>query len=271
MGHRAARSVVQSDSLDDDTRVALWNVFSVYQDSFDPSVEAKVLTTIWMWEFKNPHDQRPQDHHIWAEIKTRILRSQWWEVLDLIEAIIGQMVSQADNYDAKTPKRLTDVFNVVFERFLVGYRFVGNQVTPIDSTAEANAVVTAREDTASIAGARHALDRAVELLADRQSPDYPNSIKESISAVEAVVKKVTGKGELSKGLAELERAGLTVHPALKTAWTKMYAWASDEKGIRHAGIDAADADQALAKYVLVTCSAFVSYLTEEGRKKGLLE
>lgn len=130
--------------------------------------------------------------------------------------------------------------------------------------------MSASEDASSVAGARHALERATSLLADRETPDYPNSIKESISAVEAVIKKVTGKGELSKGLMELESAGLTIHPALRSAWLKMYGWTSADDGIRHGGIEAADADQALAKYVLVTCSAFVSYLIEEGRKIGLL-
>lgn len=89
--------------------------------------------------------------------------------------------------------------------------------------------------------------------------------------MEAVVKKVTGANDdLAAGLKKLENAGLSIHPALKGAWLKMYGWTSDEDGIRHGGIDAADADQALAKYVLVTCSAFVSYLIEEGRKAGLL-
>lgn len=118
--------------------------------------------------------------------------------------------------------------------------------------------------------ARHSLDRAVELLADRTTPDYPNSIKESISAVEAIVKKITGEGTLGAGLKKLEAAGLTIHPALRGAWSQMYGWTSDDNGIRHAGIEAANADQALAKYMLVTCSAFVSYLVVEGNKVGLL-
>ncbi len=263
---------MQSDSLDDVTRVALWNVFSILEPSLDTDLETKVLTGIWIWEFKNPHDKRPPNHHIWSEIKAIVMRRQWWEVLDLIEAVIRQMVNHNtyDQYD-RVIEAYTTAFNAMFERLLVGYRFIGNEVTPIDSTAEANAVVGAQEDTDSIAGARHALDRAVELLADRQTPDYPNSIKESISAVEAVVKKVTGEGTLGKGLAKLEAAGLTIHPALKGAWSQMYGWTSDDDGIRHGGIDAADADQALAKYVLVTCSAFVSYLVEEGQRAELLK
>ncbi|MEI3844903.1 MULTISPECIES: hypothetical protein [unclassified Microbacterium] len=75
---------------------------------------------------------------------------------------------------------------------------------------------------------------------------------------------------LGSGLKKLEAAGLPIHPALKAAWLEMYGWTSDDDGIRPGGIEAAGADQALAKYVLVTSSAFVSLLIEEGRKIGLL-
>ena len=152
----------------------------------------------------------------------------------------------------------------------MGYRFIGNEITPVDSNAEAEAIESALEDAVSVAGARHALERAVELLADRQNPDYPNSVKESVSAVEAVTRKVTGESTLGAGLKKLQASGLTIHPALKDGWLKLYGWASDEDGVRHGAIDAASIDQTMAKYILVSCSAFVSYLTEEGRKAGLL-
>lgn len=98
VGHRATRTVVQSDSLDNDTRVALWNVFSVIKDMLDTDLETPVLTAVWMWEFHSPHDKRPLDHHVWIEIKTFIMRRQWWEVLDLIEAIVRHMGKHADAY-----------------------------------------------------------------------------------------------------------------------------------------------------------------------------
>ena len=45
----------------------------------------------------------------------------------------------------------------------------------------------------------------------------------------------------------------------------------DEKGIRHAGIDFVDAPAEDAKYMLVSCSAFVNYLIEKWSKIGDLE
>ena len=75
---------------------------------------------------------------------------------------------------------------------------------------------------------------------------------------------------LGAGLKKLETAGVSIHPALRLGWDKLYGWASDESGVRHGSIDAASVDQSLAKYMVVASSAFVSYLIEEGRKASLL-
>ncbi len=280
MGHRAERTLVQSDSLDRDTRTEIWNTIVILKQVFQnvrdetygsDTTESNVLEAVWTWEFKQARDEMRSHGQVWEHIKIYVLNEKWFDVLDLVEALVGYLGRYKTHSTRDLVATFTEGFNNRFEHFLVGFRFIGQEITPIDSTAEAEAVVAATEDAASIAGARHALERAISLLADREKPDYPNSIKESISAVEAVVKKVTGANDdLAAGLKKLENAGLSIHPALKGAWLKMYGWTSDEDGIRHGGIDAADADQALAKYVLVTCSAFVSYLIEEGRKAGLL-
>lgn len=279
MGHRAGRSLVQRDDLDSETRTELWNVLVILRDAFrdiahdsynSDTTESNMLEAVWAWEFKKPRDEMKEVSYVWRLIKSWILEAAWYDVLDLIEAIVKYLERFQPEYGDDLRTLAADGFNNSFERYLVGYRFIGNEITPVDSTAEAEAIVSAQDDSVGVRGASHALDRAVELLADRSNPDYPNSIKESISAVEAVVKKVTGEGTLGAGLGKLEKAGLSIHPALKGAWSKMYGWTSDADGIRHAGIEAAHADQALAKYVLVVCSAFVSYLIEEGRKNKLL-
>ncbi|WP_282827162.1 AbiJ-NTD4 domain-containing protein [Gulosibacter sediminis] len=273
-GYKEVRYVVQRESLDDATRLELWNLLAVLPGEFDklyrdPTVHG-ILEAIWLWYFNKARDEMPYDTIVWKMIKDAILTRDWNEVLDLLEAFMKHWDRRQTSDTAGLKNAFLEALNARFESELVGYRFVGLEITPVDSSAESEAISSAMTDVDEIAGARHALDRAVELLADRQTPDYPNSIKESISAVEAVVKKVTGEGTLGAGLGNLEGAGLTIHPALKSAWVKMYGWTSDDDGIRHGGIDVADADQVLAKYVLVTSSAFVSYLIEEGRKVGLL-
>lgn len=274
IGKRAARSVIQSDDLDDETRNGLWNVTNAVRTQLDDDARrrsspagSQLVAAIWAWVFGKPTDEQPADYKIWNVIKETILRGEWIDALDLIEDVVKRLEQFASQSFVDD---VTGVYNQIFEQFLVGYRFIGAEITPIDSGADANAVDTAIEDSTSIKGARRHLERAVELLASRQDPDYANSIKESISAVESVCRAVTGEATLGGALKKLKGAGVKIHPALEQAWSKMYGWTSDEDGIRHGGIEAADADQSLAKYVLITCSAFVSHIIESGRKAELI-
>ena len=272
-GYKPVRSVIQREELDGETRIDVWNTIAVVRNLLDDAYDTtkdNLLMALWVWHYRKPRDEQPNDSEMWKRIKYVILEDTWIEVFDLLEGFVRYLKANVTNRYLSLPSLVVTGLNNRFESDLVGYRFIADEITPVDSAAEAEAVDQGLGDSSAVAGARHSLERAIELLADRQTPDYPNSIKESISAVEAVVKVVAGEGQLGAGLKKLEDKGLTIHPALKEAWLKMYGWTSDAAGIRHAGIDAADADQALAKYALVTCSAFVSYLIEAGRKTGLL-
>jgi len=274
MGYRETRSLVQSDELDEDTRTALWNAAEAIKRAADTtlsaSVQGQMLRSIWQQEWHQAADEYPGASNVWRRIKVDITGEEWFNTLDLIEALIGYVSRLQDARAGSLVENATAAFNKVFEQYLVGYRFIESKITPIDSAVSIDAVATALSDTEDLAGAHKHLEQALDLLSDRQTPDYPNSVKESISAVEAVCKTFTTEGTLGAALKKLEAAGVTIHPALKGAWSQMYGWTSDADGIRHGGIDPAEVDQALAKYMLVTCSAFVSHLIEAGRKAGLV-
>jgi len=278
MGLREKRTLIQSAELDEETRTGLWNILVILRGIFDERsmgiyarpTEDELLNSLWTRHFKRPLDELPHPGRTWEKVKKEILEGQWFDALDVLERTVKVLAHAEEERGEGDRDAFADAINDRFETYLVGYRFIGNEITPVDSNAEAEAIESALEDAVSVAGARHALERAVELLADRQSPDYPNSVKESISAVEAVTRKVTGESTLGAGLKKLQASGLTIHPALRDGWLKLYGWASDEDGVRHGAIDAASIDQTMAKYILVSCSAFVSYLTEEGRKAELL-
>lgn len=277
MGHRAVRSLTQSDSLDDETRTELWNVTDILRTILQKAARSdysktqdNLLRAIWTRVFKLAADERSRDDQVWTRIKERMLRAEWFDVLDLIEQLTVYVERNEDHPTKGVAAAIVTAYNGRFESHLVGYRFIGLEIAPIDTTAEAQAVSDAIDDAASITGARHHLERAVDLLSDRQTPDYPNSIKESISAVEAVCAAVTGESTLGAAIKRLQSAGVKIHPALERAWSAMYGWTSDADGIRHGSIEAPEADQALAKYMLVTCSAFVSHVIEAGRKAGLI-
>ena len=104
-------------------------------------------------------------------------------------------------------------------------------------------------------------EKALSFYSDRKNPDYKNSIKESISAVESMCCIICGKKvELGKALGKLEKNGIYIHGAMKNGFQALYGYASDESGIRHGGIEDKEVTEEDAKFMLVTCSAFVNYL-----------
>jgi len=103
-------------------------------------------------------------------------------------------------------------------------------------------------------------------LADRKDPDYENSTKESISAVESIAKEIT---EREKPLNALTQS-LQLHPSFKDALDKLYNWTSTDGGIRHgASSKSLTPDQNTARFMLVICSSFVNYIISRNpRKRG---
>ena len=98
-------------------------------------------------------------------------------------------------------------------------------------------------------------------MSDRNTPDYRNSIKESISAVESLVALETNseKGTLGQLLKLLEDQ-IQLHPALKNAFSNLYGYTSDANGIRHALLDVATLRFEDAKFFLVVCTAFITFV-----------
>ncbi|MDD6518598.1 MAG: hypothetical protein PUF24_00090 [Oribacterium sp.] len=160
----------------------------------------------------------------------------------------------------------SEKFNQLFEREYVGYRFVCGLIAPITNRTEIAAINQAATTKNEIVNGH--IHKAIALLSDREHPDYPNSIKESITAVEAMCNLITGqkKETLGEALKHLEDKGVPIHNALQSAFKTLYGYTSDANGIRHAGnMGGAEATFAEAKYMLVSCSGFVNYLVEVSR------
>jgi hypothetical protein len=151
------------------------------------------------------------------------------------------------------------------------YRVVERTVIcPIASETEHSTIVQAFADLAAsqLNGARAHLRNAASNLT---AGAYADSVRESIHAVEAVCRTLDPTADvLSKALAKLEQK-ISIHPAMKKGFTSLYAYTSDEGGIRHALLeDAAKVDEADALFILGACAAFVSYLINKARSSGLL-
>jgi hypothetical protein len=81
-----------------------------------------------------------------------------------------------------------------------------------------------------------------------------------------VARTIGGTRSLAGALQKLASKSY-VHPALKSSFTALYGFTSDEKGIRHPLLDggAAKVDETDAIFMIGACAAFVSYMIGKHR------
>ena len=193
------------------------------------------------------------------QIADVILNGFYNEVLD-ITWYICKWISENMKYPHEGHYK---VLNNFFEKECVGYRFVSGNIIRITDEVEIAEIEMAV--ASNYLGASEHLKKAVALLADRDNKDYKNCIKESISAVESVCKVIIGKenATLGEALRVLEsKRGLKGQ--LKAAFEKLYNYTNGQGGIRHAeGLFVSEVTHEEAKFMLVSCSAFVNYMIAE--------
>lgn len=269
IGIQQASTAVQINSINVGLRNALWNVFTDQVRWGMPSHYAnKFGEQIWKYCFNKPLDEIPYKapyapiDSLFKAIKENYLTLEWYEVYDFIDFVANHV----DHGD--TSINFVEACNTVLKRELEAYRFVEKKLVPVTSEQEIAEINEALSVSRTFTP--H-LERALNLLADRKSPDYANIIKESISAVEATCKLITGdpKATLGQALGRLESKGVVLHADLKEAFKKLYGYTSDAQGIRHGWVGKADLDVEDARFMLIACSAFINYLVVKADKAGI--
>lgn len=187
---------------------------------------------------------------------------QWYTYYDILEIMLSFSVSDSKLIGGNEKEKISNFKNDVNKIFVeenIGYRIIDNQVVNITTEEEINEIEKAMDSIFD--SVNNHLEKALSFYSDRKNPDYKNSIKESISAVESMCCIICGKKvELGKALGKLEKNGIYIHGAMKNGFQALYGYASDESGIRHGGIEDKEVTEEDAKFMLVSCSAFVNYL-----------
>ncbi len=275
MGIAPPKKPIQIGSIDTDLRNTLWNLLQIhYWDTFitrglhnTPSYQQirnreGLFRKLWLEHFKEPIDDIPIS--IYTEnidasetlsiIKDRYFKANWNNVYELVEFI-------CDNGPEDYQNEFINQCNHYLEKESSGYRFVDGIIIEISSIEEINEIEKAIKTSTPYYGVNQHLKTSISLLSDREDPDYRNSIKESISAVEALCKKITAdeKATLGQAIKFLEKNG-SVHPALKKAFSSLYGYTSEADGIRHALVEEPNLTGADARFMLISCSAFINYV-----------
>ena len=257
-GFTSVSGIIQKVGMSDELRNTLWNLLDLFiwqspnfEKSYNPKNLDNYSTYLWFSYFKKPVDSRPDSsYRVLQVIREYFFTAEWYQVYDFIEVSLKYFEDDT----------LCTVMNSGLERELSGFRFIDNILTDITDEQEIRMVDEALKDN-DFPGVRKHLKRALELLGDRDNPDYRNSIKESISAVESMAQIVTGKPKATLGdaLVIIGRKR-KIHPALVEGFSKLYGYTSDEGGIRHAMSEEPNLGPSDAMFFLISCTSFINYM-----------
>lgn len=270
-------TMIQITEFDKRTRIQLFNMISnyyknIYQDclshnSYIQNFLSYVVGTIYS-EIVNPNYYLSEEE-IFGFLQNTFNEGTYDDILTVVESLVKYFNEHLKKtgrgyFDNNIKLSLYQLSNEYFKREFVGYRFVGELITPISDSTEIDSIDECLSN--SLNSVKAHIFKANKLLADRSHPDYENSIKESISAVEAIYEIITGltgkEATLGNMLKNLEDKGIEIHKGLISAFNKLYGYTSDANGIRHAGdIGGSSSTFEEAKFMLVTCCAFINYLT----------
>jgi len=272
IGKKQIRQIIQKENVDEILKNHLWNglLISIF-NKFKMKRWRDVGSTtksfcqrLWMHFFNKRMDEYPNNGgDLFSEIKRFFFECQWYEIYDLIEFTINNYQPEKWENDNSIEK-LIYYTNHTLKRELSAYRIVNHTITEITSNEEIASIEESLHIEDRFKPVKEHLKRALELFSDRKNPDYRNSIKESISAIESMCSIITGnpKSTLGQALKEIEKSN-ELHPALKSGFSNLYGYTSDADGIRHKLLDEDSIKQEDAKFMLVSCSAFVNYLIQK--------
>lgn len=266
---------IQLTDFDERTRIGIANLirewydadyFYEYREWFCEKI-AKELFREYVDEDFRAIIKYQNDEFLRSYLYLPICKSTYDEVLTMVEYITLLFSYAQLDYNKKNYRGLPfdykEEMNKLFEREFVGYRFIGVEITPISDDVEVGTICESLD--IQFDGCKAHIKKAVHLLSDRNTPDYKNSIKESISAVEAICNVIIGRDNATLGdaLNYMERKR-NLKGQLKAAFEKLYSYTNEKGGIRHSeGLFESNVTFEEAKFMLVSCCAFVNYLIAE--------
>lgn len=271
---------IQIDSVDEQLRNRLWNYFfnEEFIEKYDGPLNidwqssnygiVEDMLDLMGYRYEDPDTS--SGHLLNKQALEKILISCGWNyVYDFIEKHLSLL-------DTEDSERVAGELNELLEAEKSGYRIVreGSKksgeyiVSPITDKKELESITDAMNT--GMGTVDTAIQKALALYSDRKAPDYANSIKESISAVESMLAHITGKETtLSNNLKQLKKLGMDLHPAFEDALNKLYGFTSDSSGIRHGGFsEPLHATEQNARFMLVICSAFLNYMKQANITEG---
>lgn len=270
-GIKRFSDIVQVNSLNERTRNKIYTateeIFTL-MDNYNKRLQSSFIEFIYEELFSLTKRDIPRVYgysdyshtSVLNQIYNVINTENYSDVLTFIEGVIKifSIIDEDTGKMLNLESRYTNIIDNIFKAENVNYRIINGIITDLLNGETIKEIEETLKNPYTVVANHYS--KALELL--YKAKDYDNSIKESISSVESICQILTNNDKATLGDA-LKLLKDKIHPAMKSAFEKLYGYTSDANGIRHAnGLGEGNSTLEEAKYMLISCSAFVNYLKE---------
>jgi len=229
-----------------------------------PDIDIYALFRPYIWQVL---DREPPGNPLGGPwnfyVPRTLMQCSWWQFYDILQQI-SKLVSE--QWGEEYSVDFSDRVNAVLSREGIPWKMEDSEVIralapPIqEQIREACALLT----NPRFEGPDEQFKKAILCLNQRPEPDEENCVKDAVGALEAVANIIAGTtGVQLNTLLNREPFRSNIHPTIRQAIEKIYAYRGVAPGVGHGQIGPATVGIAEATWVLATSAATILYFVSK--------
>lgn len=265
------KKTIQLVDIDDDLKNGLWTALDLFcwmkrkqnmsgmlriGDPIDDETLEAIVAAVWIKLLKLPLDLMPNEwRDLKGQLRIRYFKFQWHEIYTFLEFIAPRL----ESLERGNERRFVEYCNQVLKEEVSAWRFIRGYIVPISNEIEVQTIETAMSTPHEVVNKQ--FKTALASLSQKPEPDKRNCIKEAISAVESLVRKILAveSGTLGELIPDLQTE-LNLHEKYKETLRNFWLWTCDVA--RHGEKDNDNLSVDDAKFGLVISSGFANHLLQ---------
>lgn len=210
------------------------------------------------------------------ELKWVLTSTEWSKIFNYCERVYSHLLVEVSDLKEQqiiatkqeVEKYFTDEMNILLSEDNFDYRFKNGQFERAGrlQTQKSLKRMGAVLSSSSLSIVRQHYIKAVKFFNNIEDPDYKNSIKESLCALELCIELTTGKPaskNFTKSIKELEGNGKSqIPPQIAESIIKVFAYRGGGQGVAHAAQNGSKTTKLEAELILNITAAYITYIVD---------
>lgn len=240
--------------------------------------ELRRLTRDTVVDYEKSNVRDIEEAKQYVEEKLKVL--PWQKRFDFCEVIYLKLAYAPDeeffHYGNQTPFTLNDAQTYIEKEIqqlfideFFAYEFTQGSVIrkgrkhTVETADKAQYVMS----DSRLRKARTYYSKAQNFFRDREQPDYANTVKDAVCAIESAGKELFPQADVST-LGELinwlknKNNNFAIPPALINTFSSIYALRNSAEGVAHGSTNGGDITKEIAEYILSVSASTIIYLVD---------